>query len=89
MNGPSEICGRQPLKNLKYMVCLGRPYHFKLFKGYVPQILFGPFLNILTQTIFCISFMVFSTCRSATSADVMIVINNQEKIEVKFMFFIC
>ena len=24
-NGPSKICGRQPLKNLKSMVCLIRP----------------------------------------------------------------
>ena len=36
-NGPSEICGRQPLKNLK---C-----HFKFFKGCLPQILLGPFLK--------------------------------------------
>ena len=45
-NGPSKICGRQPLKNLKY---LNRPYHFKCFKGCLPQILLGPFLNILTH----------------------------------------
>ena len=31
------------------MVCLSRPYHFKSFKGSLPQILLGPFLNILTQ----------------------------------------
>ena len=31
------------------MVYLGRPYHFKIFKGYLPQILLGPFLNTLTQ----------------------------------------
>ena len=34
-NGPSKICGRQPLKNLK-----------EFFKGCFPQILLGPFLNI-------------------------------------------
>ena len=39
-NAPSKICGRQPLKNLK---CLKRPYHFKIFKGCLPQISFGPF----------------------------------------------
>ena len=27
------------------MLCLGRPYHLKFFKSYLPQILFGPFLN--------------------------------------------
>ena len=27
------------------MVCLGRPYHFKFFKGCLPSILLGPFLN--------------------------------------------
>ena len=42
-NGPSKICGRQPL------VCLSRPYPFKIFKGCLPQILLGPLLNILTQ----------------------------------------
>ena len=31
------------------MVCLGRPYHFKLFKGYLPYVLLGPFLNTLTH----------------------------------------
>ena len=30
------------------MVCLGRPFHFKFFKGCLPQILLGPFLNTLT-----------------------------------------
>ena len=39
-NGPSEICGRKPLKNL---ICLGRPYHFKFFKGCLSQILLGRF----------------------------------------------
>ena len=28
---------------------LARPYPFRSFKGYLPQILFGPFLNTLTQ----------------------------------------
>ena len=32
------------------MVCLGRPYHFKFFKGCLPQILLGPFLNYLTYS---------------------------------------
>ena len=31
------------------VVCWGRPYHFKFFKGCLPQILLGPFLNTLTQ----------------------------------------
>ena len=44
-NGPSKICGREPLKNWSDMVCLSRPYHFKIFKGCLPQILLGPFLN--------------------------------------------
>ena len=40
-NGSSKICGRQPLKD-----CLSRPYSFKFFKGCLPQVLLGPFLNI-------------------------------------------
>ena len=31
------------------MVYLSRPYHFKFFKGCLPQILFGLFLNTLTH----------------------------------------
>ena len=31
----------------KSVVCLARPYHFKFFKGCLPQILLGPFLDIL------------------------------------------
>ena len=37
-NGPSEICGRHPLKS--------RPYPFKFFKDCLPQILFVPFLTV-------------------------------------------
>ena len=29
------------------MACLRRPYHFTFFKGCLPQILLGPFLNVL------------------------------------------
>ena len=36
-NGPSKICGKQPLKN-----CLSRPYPFKFFKDCLPQILSIP-----------------------------------------------
>ena len=42
-NGPSKICGRQPLKKLKWY---GLP---KIFKGCLPQISLGPFLNTLTH----------------------------------------
>ena len=44
-NGPSKICGRQPLKNLK---CYGLHY-LTFFKGCLPQILLSPFLNTMTQ----------------------------------------
>ena len=37
-------------------ICLGRPYHFKFFKGCLPQILLGPFLNILPYVWHYISF---------------------------------
>ena len=46
--GLSKICRRQPLKNLKCMIFLGIPNHFMFFKGCLPQISLGPFLNILT-----------------------------------------
>ena len=44
-NGPSKICGRQPLKNLKGYGLLP----FKFLKGYHPQILLGPSLNTLSH----------------------------------------
>ena len=34
------------------IVCLSRPYHFKFFKGRLPQMLLGPFLNILSKMCF-------------------------------------
>ena len=34
------------------MVCLRRPYRFKFFKCFLPQVLLGPFLSTLSQ-IFC------------------------------------
>ena len=45
-NGPSEIYGGQPLKNLKWYGLLSGPYHLKFFKDCFPQVLFGPCLNI-------------------------------------------
>ena len=48
-NGSIKVCGRQPLKILKHMVCLSRPYRFKVFKNCLPQILLGPFLNTLSH----------------------------------------
>ena len=36
MTGPIKSSGRQPLKILSDMVQLGRPYHFKFFKGCIP-----------------------------------------------------
>ena len=45
-NGPSKICGRQPFKKFEEVwSALGRPHPFKYFKGCLPQILLGPFLN--------------------------------------------
>ena len=52
-NEPSKTCGRQPLKNLKryglLQIYWSRPYHFKFFKGCLPQILLSPFLNTLSH----------------------------------------
>ena len=31
------------------MVCFGRPYHFRFFKGCHPQVLLGPFVNTLSH----------------------------------------
>ena len=47
-NRPSKIYGGQLLKYLKEYA-LGRPYHFRFLKGGLPQILLGPFLNILSE----------------------------------------
>ena len=39
-------------KNWGDVVCLSRPYPFKSFKGCLPKILVGSFLNTLTQMSF-------------------------------------
>ena len=46
------------------MVSLGRPYHLKIFEGYLPQILLGPFLNSLahTMTLYLKQFVSHSVC---------------------------
>ena len=46
-NGLSKICGRQPLKKLK-----GDLHPFKNFKGCLPQVLLGLFLNTLSLFLF-------------------------------------
>ena len=46
---PIQISGRRSLWS---DFCLGRPYRFTFFKGSLPQILLGPFLNILTHMCF-------------------------------------
>ena len=40
-NGPSKVCGRQPLKNLRISL--------QIFKGCLAQLLLGPFLNTLNH----------------------------------------
>ena len=45
-NGQSHF--KNPWKTWKTwsdMICLNRPYHSKLFKGWIPRILRCPFLN--------------------------------------------
>ena len=66
-NGPSKICGRQPLKkNSSNMFCL---YNFKLFKECLPQIFFGPFLNTFTHmSIVVIAQLIYSSeCSELTA----------------------
>ena len=43
----SEICGRQPLKNLNWYGLLRHTISPQVFKGCVPQISLGPLLNNL------------------------------------------
>ena len=60
-NGPSKICGRPPLKNLmRYGLPKADHTTFKFFKGCLPQILLGPFMNTSSQlwmTLFCIQYL--------------------------------
>ena len=42
------------------MICLGKPYRFKFFKGCLPQILVGPFLNTLLDPYNIFDFIRFS-----------------------------
>ena len=47
--GPSEICGRQPLQNVKCYGLLKQTISLQIFKGFLPHISLGPFLNTLSQ----------------------------------------
>ena len=58
-NGPTKICGRQPLKNLKWYDLLKQTYHFQFFKGYRTQISLGPFLNTFTNLLLGIDGLLF------------------------------
>ena len=49
-NGPSKICGRQPLKNLK---------RYGLLTGCLLQILLGPFLNTFSHLLLGYSVTLF------------------------------
>ena len=46
-NGPSKICGRQPLKYLKRYGLPRQTVSLQIFKCCLPQILLGLFLNTL------------------------------------------
>ena len=51
-NGPSQICGRQPLKNLKGIwSALADTILSKFIKAPFHKFLLGPFLNTLSQMI--------------------------------------
>ena len=63
-NGPSKICGS----------CLSRTYHFKFFKGCLPQILLGTFLNTLSH-IQVLQFALYCT------------VNRHLQLENLFLFF--
>ena len=45
---------------------VGRPYHFKFFKGCLPQILLGPFLNTLTHMVVFVICREFVSCTLST-----------------------
>ena len=49
-----------------HFTCLSRLYHFKFFKGCLPQILFGPFLNTLSHL--CLKYYYPNTKRLRCSA---------------------
>ena len=51
-NGPSKIFGRQPLNNLKWYGLPKQTISLQIFKGCLPQVLLGLFLNTLTQLFF-------------------------------------
>ena len=44
------IWGKEWTKRNLWKTTFSRPYHFKVFKGCLPQILLGPLLNTLSHT---------------------------------------
>ena len=51
-NGPVKLMEDSLKKIWSDFVCLGRPYHFKFYKGCILLILLGPFVNTLTHLIY-------------------------------------
>ena len=49
-----EIIWDKVFKNGPSNFCVSRPYSFKFFKGCLPKILLGPFLNTLSHLIVCV-----------------------------------
>ena len=81
--GSSKICGRQLLKN-----CFNRSYHFNFFKGCLPQILLGPFINTLSHLfIWAFAFWVIVLRNVCTSKDTFLMMMIQYKLKV-FTFYI-
>ena len=50
------------------MVCQIRPYLFKFFKGYLTQIVFGSFLNTLTQCAFLVILQIIVSFQEAATS---------------------
>ena len=48
------------------MVCLGRQYPFKFFKGCLPQILLSPFLNTLSHMVILVGNLIANYYLGAT-----------------------
>ena len=66
-SGPSKICGRQPLKNLKGYGLLKWTISLQIFKGCLSPILLGPLLNTLSHMnhfyIFILKFFIFDSTK--------------------------
>ena len=80
-NGRSEIYGRQPLKKLKWCGLLRKTISLQFFKGHLPQISLGPFLNTFFHFFFFFTCLIL--CQRLVSHITQVLMDIEEVMHLK------